>query len=196
MTDHVKLRLDLPLILPDVDDAQDRCVTRLIDALSGRPGIAEAHVIGRDSGAPELCVHYDPDTISLARVRELAQSVGAQLTSRFAHLLVRADVPLHARAARNVADSLRDTAGVLEADVAAAGVLRVEYDRSLVSERTLLEKAAALGVRGVASADGGEGSAPAVGVRPADEPVEGAQGKSGMPVMSTLGEARLAKGRS
>ena len=39
MTDHTKTRIDLPLILPDVPDASDRCVTRLISILAGRPGI-------------------------------------------------------------------------------------------------------------------------------------------------------------
>ena len=47
-----RLRLDLPLLLPEVDDADDRCVGRLIAALSGRPGIAEAHV-ARDGAAPQ-----------------------------------------------------------------------------------------------------------------------------------------------
>jgi len=31
-----------------LDDAQDRCVTRLIEALSGRPGISQVHVVGRE----------------------------------------------------------------------------------------------------------------------------------------------------
>lgn len=85
MSEPVKLRLDFPLVLPDVDDANDRCVTRLLDALSGLPGLAEAHVVGRESGSPQLCIHYDPVALSLTRVRELVHSVGAPLTSRFAH---------------------------------------------------------------------------------------------------------------
>ena len=87
MTDPLKLRLDLPLILPDVDDAKDPCVARLLAALSGRPGIAEAHVIGRDGPWPQLCLHYAPAVVLLARVRELVHLAGAQLTPRFAHLV-------------------------------------------------------------------------------------------------------------
>lgn len=148
MADPVKLRLDLPLILPDIDDAEDRCVTRLIDSLSGRPGIAEVHMVGRYSASPQLCLHYDPAIIPLTRVRELVHSVGAQLTSQFSHLSFRAAAPMHARAARDVADSLRNVPGVLEADVAASGAVRIEFDRTRVSEAALLVKAAALGVRG------------------------------------------------
>lgn len=154
MTDSMKLRLDLPLVLPDVDDVEDRCVSRLVGALSGRPGIAEAHVVAGAGSAPQLCIHYDPAAISLTRVRELVQSVGAQLSERFSHVLLRIDEPLHARAARRVADGLRSVAGVLEADVAGSGAVRIEYDRERVSEQALLDKAVTLGVHlsGIAAA--------------------------------------------
>lgn len=33
MSDTQKLRLDLPLVLPDIHDAEDPCVTRLQDKL-------------------------------------------------------------------------------------------------------------------------------------------------------------------
>lgn len=146
-----KLRLDLPLVLSGVDDAEDRCVTRLTDALSGRPGIEEAHIVGGDGESPQLCVHYNPNEITLGRVRELVQSVGAQLGARYAHLVFRSNGPLHARAARRVADGLRNVPGVLEADVAASGALRIEYDRSTVSEQTLLLIATSLGLAGHAT---------------------------------------------
>ena len=152
MSEPIKLRLDLPLVLPAVDDANDRCVTRLLDALSGRPGLAEAHVVVLDSGSPQLCIHYDPAALSLTRVRELVHSVGADLTSRFAHLVLRTGAPLHARGARGAADSLRSIPGVLEADVGVSGAVRIEYDRSVVSEDILLARAAAFGIRGSASA--------------------------------------------
>ena len=146
-----KLRLDLPLVLTGVDDAEDRCVARLTDALSGRPGIEEAHIVGGDGDSPQLCVHYNPNEITFGRVRELVQSVGAQLGARYAHLVFRTDGPLHARSARRVADGLRNVPGVLEADVAASGALRVEYDRSTVSEQTLLHIATSLGLAGHAT---------------------------------------------
>ena len=140
------LRLDLPLVLPGVDDMQDRCVARLTQALSGRPGIKEAHILGEEGDSPQLCVHYNPNEITLGRVRELVQSVGAQLGSRYAHLVVRSSGPLPARSARRVADELRSVPGVWEADVAASGAWRIEYDRSTVSEQTLLDTATSLGL--------------------------------------------------
>jgi Cd2+/Zn2+-exporting ATPase len=150
----------LPLVLPDVDDVQDRCVARLIDALSGRPGISQAHVVGRESGSPQLCVHYEPATLPLARVRELVRSAGAQLTARFAHLVIRGGSTLHARAARSAADNLRQVPGVLEADVSASGTVRIEYDRSVVAESVLLSKAEAVGVRAAATVPAAVANAP------------------------------------
>ena len=149
-----RLRLDLPLLLPDVDDADDRCVGRLIAALSGRPGIAEAHV-ARDSGALQLCIHYDSAMINIGRVRELVHAAGAQVSERFGHLVVRADAALHARAARSAADGLRSMPGVLEADVAASGAVRIEYDRQKVSAQDLLKHAATLGLNAAEAAPPG-----------------------------------------
>lgn len=145
MNQPLKLRLDLPLVLPNVD-VEDRCVSRLVGALAGRPGIAEAHVVTDAGVAPQLCIHYDPQAISLSRVRELVQSVGAELGERFSHLLIRGDESLHARAARRVADALRSVPGVLEADVAGSGAVRIEYDRQQVDRQTLLDRAANLGI--------------------------------------------------
>lgn len=142
----MKLRLNLPLVIPDVDDVEDRCVHRLIDALAGRPGIIEAHVVRDASDATQLCLHYDPAVISLSRLRELVDSVGAHLSERFSHLVIRADGTLHARAARHIADDLRGVAGVLEADVAGSGAIRIEFDRNQVSAQALIDKATALGV--------------------------------------------------
>ena len=145
-TPPAKLRLNLPLILPEVADAADRCVARLIESLSGRPGISEAHVVGADTGSPQLCVHYDPDTLALGRVREIVESTGAQIAAQFAHLVAWADAPMHARAARSLAQSLRDVPGVIEADAAASGAIRIEYDRTVLEEPVLLGRLAALGV--------------------------------------------------
>lgn len=152
MPENTKLRLDLPLILPDVVDAKDRCVTRLVDALVGRPGIVEAHI--REGGeSPQLCIHYDPTIINLGRVREIALTAGATLTARFAHLLLSTSRTQHARGARSLRGSLNQLPGVLEAEVAPTGVIRIEYDRSVLSESVLRERINALGIHVGSSAD-------------------------------------------
>ncbi|MDO8767544.1 MAG: heavy metal translocating P-type ATPase [Burkholderiaceae bacterium] len=145
MSEPIKLRLDLPLVLPHVDNVEDRCVARLIASLSGRPGISEAHVAQGQDHPPQLCIHYIPSVISLTRVRELVSAAGAALNEQYAHVVISAP-PLHARAARRIAEALRDTTGVFEADVSASGTVRIEYDRRQVSASDLRAKAAALGI--------------------------------------------------
>lgn len=67
---RAKLRLDIPVILPEVPDAADACVARLIATLEGREGITEAHMVPPENGhQAQLCIHHDPDSLSLARIR-------------------------------------------------------------------------------------------------------------------------------
>ena len=128
--DVSKLKLDLPLLLPEVPDARDRCVRTLIGLLRARDGIAEAHIVAADgAAAAQLCIHYDRDRLSLARVRELALAAGAQITGGIGHLSAMLPAPAHAHAARNLAARLLQLAGVLEAEVSPSGALRIEFDR-------------------------------------------------------------------
>jgi Cd2+/Zn2+-exporting ATPase len=156
MTKPRTLRLELPLVLPEVDDPADRCVARLLDSLAGRPGIAEAHVVAPAGTAPQLCVHYDPDLVPLARVRELVTAAGAELAERFAHLVYRAPAPLAPRVAQRIAEGLRRIDGVFEADVAGTGAVRIEFDRTRVSAEALRDRAATLGAE--AGPGGGAGA--------------------------------------
>lgn len=151
MSKTQKLRLDLPLLLPDVHDPADPCVDRLRQKLVGRPGIDEAHVVGLDEGKPELCVHYDPDVMSLGRLRELVNAAGIEITERFAHLTGRSKTPTHARAAQRIGEQLRAIPGVIEADASPTGAVRIEYDRSLVNDEALRQHAESLGVALAAS---------------------------------------------
>ena len=130
-------RINLPLLLPGVDPARDRCVTRLIALLQGRPGFVEVHVVGIDGTAPELCIHYDPATISLGRVRELAHAAGAEISAKFAHVLLDIGSPTQSRVASRIAATLRKVPGVFEADVAASGAVRIEFDPSQTTEPAL-----------------------------------------------------------
>lgn len=146
MNDFSKLRLDLPLILPDADGDGDgdQCLVRLRERLCGKPGISDVHVVSKDAGAPELCLHYDPAVVTLARVYELVHASGAEVTAQFGHLSLRTHDTMHARAARTIAGRLSDIVGVLTADVAPSGAIRLEFDRTLVSDEQLVEKASEL----------------------------------------------------
>lgn len=142
-----KLQLDIPLILPEVTDASDACVARLTSELSALLGIEQAHIAIPDAGSPPLlCIHYDPDTVSLTRIREITQAAGATITDRFGHLHWEVDGISNQRRARTVSDRLRALPGVIEAEASVSGQLRVEFDRELMSKQHISGALFELGV--------------------------------------------------
>ena len=139
-----RLQLDLPLILPSAPDEADACVRRLIDELAGREGVDKVHVVPATDTLPaKLCIHYDPDMLSLSRVREIAESVGARITERYGHVLWKTAGLRHQRRASTVAERLKRTAGVIEAEAAPSGTIKIEFDREATTEdklRTVLNE--------------------------------------------------------
>lgn len=140
-----KVRLELPLVLPEVDNPGDPCIGRLIALLDGRPGLEHVHVKTAENERPLLCLHYDPAVVNVARLRELVTAVGAQLTEMYAHYIGNASGPLHPRSARLFADRLRCVPGVLEAEVSGSGRIRIEYRRSAVPRQQLENLVQSLG---------------------------------------------------
>lgn len=127
-----KLKLDIPILLPEVHDERDACVSRLDAMLGDRDGITKVHVLA-DEEPSKLCIHWDPDVISLGRVRELAEAAGARLSDRYGHFVATVSETDHPRRARSKAEDLVKIEGVLEAEVSGAGAIRVEYDREVLS---------------------------------------------------------------
>ena len=157
------IQLDIPVLLPGVQDDQDACVARVVSLLEGRDGIEEIHVrhdeVGRQTEHPvgkhpadeppaagELCLHFDPERISIAQITDLATRAGATVSRRFAHELI----PFRSIAAEDeglaIEEALRSLPGVTAATVNYAGqVARVEYDRERVSRDEVLARLADAG---------------------------------------------------
>lgn len=142
------IRLDLPVLLPDVTDTRDACVARLVRLLARRPGVLNVHVVGEVEA--QLCLHYDPEVLSLTQVTALAEAAGARVSDRFAHAVV----PFRAVGAedegRRIEENLRAVRGVVAATVNfAAQLARIEFDRRTTDwprlERSLAEIGASLG---------------------------------------------------
>ena len=143
-----QLRLDIPLLLPEVADTADRCVARLTSELEGREGVDKVHVVrSSDASPPQLCIHYRPDILPLERVRQLARSAGAELTGQYQHLFWDdLEGVGHARRARTIGLKLREMPGVIEAEVGAAGTLRAEFQRSETSIEAIRKVLSDMGV--------------------------------------------------
>ncbi len=132
------VKIDLPVLLPDVPDARDACVQRVVERLIARPGIDRVHVVEGDGSAPaQLCIHYDSGTLALARIERLARQAGATIGERYGHLLWPLIGRSNQRSARALVERLRTERGVLDASANAGGPLRIEFDRELTDEATL-----------------------------------------------------------
>jgi Cd2+/Zn2+-exporting ATPase len=137
MTD--KLELDIPVLLPEVPDAADACVERLVATLDSRPGVERVHVKPETDGAPaKLCIHFDASHLSLPRVREIIRSAGADIAGRYGHAAWHVKGIGHERRARTVGDILCALPGVLQANASGSGTVRVEYDRERIDEAAIV----------------------------------------------------------
>jgi Cd2+/Zn2+-exporting ATPase len=139
-----KLSLQLALVLPDIPDERDSCVTRLTEILQAQ-GVEKVHIV-QQNGEPCLCLHYDPTTLSLSEVRSLAQQAGARLSARYQHEVMHIDGMDCTTCATVIEHALSRLDGVLEASVSyAAERLRLEYDSVKVSRKAIVLRLKALG---------------------------------------------------
>ncbi|MHB1170080.1 MAG: heavy metal translocating P-type ATPase [Longimicrobiales bacterium] len=130
-----RLRLDLALLLPDVPDARDACVRRLEEEIGGKQGVLKSHVVSEAEGDEAvLCLHYDPELLSIREVERIAVAAGARLTKKYGHAVLPIRAIAGEDAARRIEADLRALDGVIVASVnLAAQRIRVEFDRDLAS---------------------------------------------------------------
>lgn len=135
-----KLQIKIPILLPEVPDEKDRCVQKLIEGLQRIEGLEKVHVAEKkDNGEPQLCFHYDPEVISISRIQSLAEQAGAEITKKFGHKLIEVEGIRHTRHARIIERNLRSNEGIIEAVVAALGMVRIEYDKAKLDEAKILK---------------------------------------------------------
>ena len=135
-----KLRIEIPLILPEVPDDKDPCVQNFIDLLEDHKGIDKVHVMQvDDSDVPHLCFHYNSSEISISRIRLIAEQIGSSISEKIGHKLIEVKGIRHPRQARNIESKLKELPGMLEVSVSASGMIRAEYEKLKLEETDLLE---------------------------------------------------------
>ncbi len=140
-----QVRLDIPVLLPDVDDARDQCVARLGELLERNRGIDRVHV-EFDSGQAALCLHYKPNLVSLDRVQRLAQDAGAKISRQFRHKIVRVRGMDCADCAVSLEHILGRMPGMVNVSVNyAAEKMRVEFDTSELSLEDISDRVGWMG---------------------------------------------------
>jgi Cd2+/Zn2+-exporting ATPase len=141
-----KMRLELSLLLPDVPDERDACVARLRTLLADKPGITSTHTVNEDGAKPRLCLHYDPNLITLAQVERLARAAGAETSGQYGHVVLPIRAIDAEDASERIEASLKGVAGVLAASVnLPAQVVGIEFERARTSKEKILEAVRALG---------------------------------------------------
>jgi len=139
-----KLKLEIPVLLPENGDCAD-CVQRLQEALHLHKGIEEVHV-DQSSDPPRLCLHYDPNLISLAEVERHARQEGITIQQRYRHRELRLEGLDCADCAVKLEKGVTRLDGVLHCAVDfAAAKMQVEYDVEKVDQTAIVGRIRRLG---------------------------------------------------
>jgi Cd2+/Zn2+-exporting ATPase len=132
------VELEIPLILPPAGDQQSLRLPVFESELQSRKGILKAH-LKRECVPYTLCIHYDPNLISLASVERMAEEAGSDLASIYRHEQIPFTGMDNADSAITVGQILSQMKGMLHARVNfAAGLAFVAYDSRVLS-RTKIE---------------------------------------------------------
>ena len=123
-------QFSLELLLPDLPDAQDACVSRLRMLVAAHQGIALAHPT---TDGRSICVHFDLTRVTLSDVERLVKAAGADLARQYGHVSVPLEGALEEDAGRGIEDLLRQQAGVIDVSASvSARRVRVEFDRRVI----------------------------------------------------------------
>ena len=138
MTEHT-LEMEIPRLLPGVDDETDACLLRLEAALQEHAGLRRAH-LEREKRPVGLCLHYDPALVSRAEVQRLAERAGAGLLSRYGHALIPVEGMDCSDCVKVIEHGVGRLEGVLSVNVSYPNEkMRVEYDAHK-TRRDLIER--------------------------------------------------------
>src|SRR5215213_642538 len=122
------LELAIPVLLPGVETHDDGCLDRLESALQNHRGLQRAHLMC-DKQPALLCLHYDPNVITLAQVQRLAEHTGAKIVERYHHEVIPIDGMQSSDSVGVIEQRIKRMDGLLAVSINyAAQVMRVEFD--------------------------------------------------------------------
>ena len=123
-----KTRINLNILLPDVPDERDECVSRIINSLEYKRGIDKVHVVPEEGNRKaQLCFHYNPEEISITKIEQLARKAGAEITEHYGHLLIETSGVRHPRHARMIEADLKKKKGIQNVSVSGTGFIQIEF---------------------------------------------------------------------
>lgn len=143
-TSGTSLRINVPVILPEGPDC-DACGQRIVEAMQGRRGVQEVH-LDREGDAVILCLHYDPNLLTLEALERQVEAVGGEVGTQFQHRTWMVRDMDCADCAMTIEHVIGRLAGVQSVVVNyAAEKMRVEYDAKAIQARAIQKKVRWLG---------------------------------------------------
>jgi len=137
--------LEIPLIMPGVENDKDECLNRLETSFQSYKGIIRAHV-ERDKSPVDLCIHYDPNQLTLSDVKRLAERAGAQIINRFHHESIAIEGMDCSDCVTVIEHSVGRMDGVLSVNVNyPAEKMWIEYDNQKVNRAAIEKRVRSLG---------------------------------------------------
>ncbi len=139
------IELEIPVLLPGVETDDDSCLDRLEAALRHQRGLLRVH-LEREKRPVTLCLHYDPNLMSVADVKRAAQRAGAQIANRFHHDLLAIEGMDCSDCIKVIEHGVGRMPGVLAVSVNyPSQKLRVEYDTEATSRAAIEKRVRGLG---------------------------------------------------
>ena len=141
------IELEVPLLLPGVEAEDDACLDRLEAALQNQKGLKRAH-LERTQRPAALCLHYDPETLSLAEVKRMAERAGAQIVDRYHHDLLSVEGMDCSDCVKVLEHGVGRLDGVLAVNVNyATQKMRVEFDAQKTNRGAIEKRVNGLGYK-------------------------------------------------
>ena len=145
------VEIAVPLLLPAQEDC-GACLERLQERLQARKGILQAH-FHQDHAPVDLCIHYNPNLVSLAAVQRIAKTTGAELRNGYQHEKIPYTGLDTADAAIKLTRELERLEGMLHASVSyAAGMAFVAYDQKILTLAAIHRAMRRFGARPITAA--------------------------------------------
>ena len=139
------IELEIPILLPGVENEKDECLLRLESALQNHKGILRSH-LELEKSPVDLCLHYDPNLLTLSEVKQIAERAGAQIINRFHHDSIPVEGMDCSDCVVVLEHSLSRIDGVLSVKANyATEKLWVEFDNQKVNRNTIEKRVRSLG---------------------------------------------------
>jgi Cd2+/Zn2+-exporting ATPase len=135
--------LDIPVILPDYYEDCERCLERLREAILDLDGVSKVEINPKEL---KVALTYDPNSVSIERIKERARQVGVEVAERYVHESLRLEGLDCPDCALKIEKAVGRLSGVLWSSVNyATSILAVEYEQERIGRDAIVGRVRHLG---------------------------------------------------